>query len=129
MSETPEQVITRVLAEHRLTWWTVYHWKDEPGGSEVAPRCTCGVLWSAGHGNEPAVQIASWERHLAAEVWAALQPTLAKAWDEGHRKPWRRDPDDGCQCGAWASIECGCGQYGKGALLSLDDNPYREGGK
>lgn len=49
----------------------------------------------------------------------------AEAWDEGHKTRWRRDPDDGCTCGAWAEIECGCGNYGTGELLSLNDNPYR----
>lgn len=54
-----------------------------------------------------------------------LREALAAAWDEGHRHNWKRDPDDGCRCGAWASFECGCGKYGSGELLSLSDNPYR----
>jgi hypothetical protein len=67
----------------------------------------------------------------AAAVVAALRlperdrETAAKAWGEGHTTRWRRDPDDGCTCGAWASIECACGRYGSGELLSLNDNPYR----
>ena len=51
----------------------------------------------------------------------------AEAWDEGHRHRWRRDRDDGCTCAAWSSNECACGLYGTGELLSLADNPYREG--
>ena len=50
---------------------------------------------------------------------------LAQGWDEGHRHRWRRGPDD-CFCGAWSSIECACGKYGTGELLSLKDNPYRK---
>lgn len=61
-----------------------------------------------------------WKDEFAREV-------AEKAWDEGHKTRWRRDPDDGCTCGAWAEIECGCGNYGTGELLSLNDNPYREG--
>lgn len=49
---------------------------------------------------------------------------LAQAWDAGHQTRWRRGPDE-CQCWAYASIECACGRYGTGVLLSLNDNPYR----
>ncbi len=64
-------------------------------------------------------------------LWLAAhdREVAAKAWDEGHRHPQRRDPDDGCRCGAWNEGECACGLYGSGRLLSLDDNPYREGGQ
>lgn len=60
-----------------------------------------------------------------------VQPTVeaevkAQAWDEGCRHRWRRGPDD-CRCDAWSSIECACGKYGTGDLLSLEDNPYRFG--
>ena len=54
-----------------------------------------------------------------------VRPLLAKAWDEGHKHSWRRGPD-GCQCYAYSSSECACGDYGTGELLSLKDNPYRE---
>lgn len=56
----------------------------------------------------------------------ALRETIAQAWDEGHRHLWKRGPDE-CMCGAWASMECACGKYGTGELLSLNDNPYRRG--
>jgi len=54
----------------------------------------------------------------------ATQTEVENAWTEGHKHPWRRDTSD-CHCGAWSSIECGCGRYGNGALLSLADNPYK----
>lgn len=54
----------------------------------------------------------------------STMPGLADAWDEGHKTLWRRGPD-GCQCGAWSSGECACGEYGNGELLSLKSNPYR----
>lgn len=55
-----------------------------------------------------------------------LTGVKAQAWDEGHRHRWRRGSDD-CRCDAWSSIECACGLYGTGELLSLGDNPYRTG--
>lgn len=60
---------------------------------------------------------------LSSSVVARIR---AEAWDEGHTHRQRRDPNDGCRCGAWSATECGCGKYGTGRLLSLDDNPYRE---
>lgn len=58
----------------------------------------------------------------------AAQPTVreakAEGWDEGHQHRWRRGPDE-CICAAWSRIECACGKYGTGELLSLADNPYR----
>jgi hypothetical protein len=59
-----------VIAAHRLTFWAVYPWN---GGMEVAPRCTCGVLWSAHAKDDPTRQVAAWEAHLAAVIeqhWA-----------------------------------------------------------
>lgn len=56
------EALADTLSKHRLTWWSVYPWA---GGHEVAPRCTCGVLWSAGHRDDLDAQIAHWEGHLA----------------------------------------------------------------
>lgn len=56
------EALADTLSKHRLTWWSVYPWN---GGHEVAPRCTCGVLWSAGHRDDLDAQIAHWEGHLA----------------------------------------------------------------
>ena len=46
----------------------------------------------------------------------------AEAWDEGHRTPWKRGPS-GCDCFAQSVVECGCGRYGTGPLIT--PNPYR----
>ena len=63
--------------------------------------------------------------HAAVNALAAVLPDLlAAAWDEGHETPWKREPDD-CRCGAWSSIECGCGHYGTGRIIT--PNPYRCG--
>lgn len=55
-----------------------------------------------------------------------IRAALAEAWDKGHKTRWRRGPDN-CRCSAWSSSECGCGEYGNGELLSLQQNPYRTG--
>ena len=75
------------------------------------------------HGDE-ASQAAAGKAGRAFDEW--LAGVKAQAWDEGHRHRWRRGPDD-CRCNAWSSIECACGLYGTGELLSLGDNPYRTG--
>ena len=46
---------------------------------------------------------------------------MAAAWDEGHRTPKRRGPDD-CRCAAYNEDECGCGEYGSNIITP---NPYR----
>ena len=61
-----------------------------------------------------------WDRFIAAHD----RVVAAQAWDEGHKTPHRRGPDN-CMCGAWSRIECGCGLYGTGPLESLTENPYR----
>ena len=48
-----------------------------------------------------------------------------RVWAEGHKTAWKRGPS-GCKCYAYSSSECGCGKYGTGVLLSLNDNPYRK---
>jgi len=74
-----------------------------------------------GYDRTPAEQRAA---KAKAEV-DRLRAENAIAWATGHSHPWRRG-SDGCTCGAWAKIECGCGRYGNGELLSLADNPYVE---
>jgi hypothetical protein len=49
-----------------------------------------------------------------------------RAWEEGHKTAWKRGPSE-CKCYAYSSSECGCGKYGTGELLSLNDNPYLQG--
>lgn len=68
---------------------------------------------------------ASWEskqpRLVEFDRW--LEQVKAEAWDEGHRTPQEREPDD-CQCGAWYDGECGCGLFGTGEIIT--PNPYRQ---
>ena len=61
---------------------------------------------------------------LAATTPETERANLAAAWEEGHREPWKRGPDE-CECSAWNSDECACGFYGTGQLVSLDANPYK----
>jgi hypothetical protein len=80
-----------------------------------------------GYDRSPAEQAAArlaQARNVLADEVDRLTEENANAWAEGHKHPWRRDASD-CHCGAWSSIECGCGRYGTGALLSLADNPYQ----
>ena len=58
---------------------------------------------------------------IAAVVTAAKRD----AWDEGHNVRKRHGKDD-CMCQAWSAGECACGLYGTGALISLEENPYRK---
>lgn len=69
MGSMPDLSFAPLLAEHRLTWWAVYPWN---GGFEVAPRCTCGVLWAAGDREDPLAQIARYEAHLEAVLRAEV---------------------------------------------------------
>ena len=97
-------------------------------------RCTCTMVDpGVYHGDNmhppeweqdpwcPTHPDADYIRHL----YEKAEAKLAEAWDEGHRHPQRRGPDD-CQCGAYYVGECACGEYGCGPLLSLADNPYRK---
>ena len=58
-----------------------------------------------------------------AEFDRWLEQVKAEAWDEGHRTPQDREPDD-CQCGAWYEGECACGLFGTGTIIT--PNPYRK---
>ena len=83
------------------------------------PYCVCG--WRA---EERYSAIAAYARHIARAALEAAAPLIAaKAWDEGHRTPQKREMDD-CQCSAWSSSECACGKYGTGKLIT--PNPYRK---
>lgn len=59
-------------------------------------------------------------------AWEIFEGLLHDAWAKGHLTRWRRGPDT-CTCHAYNSSECGCGEYGNGVLLSLDENPYERG--
>ena len=52
----------------------------------------------------------------------AAEAALVVAWDSGHVTPWKRGPS-GCDCFAQSVVECGCGRYGTGPLIT--PNPYR----
>ena len=94
---------------------------DERSVATVALRLDAYVLFAQDNPEPLEDELTVFKAGFAA----GSRASAAKAWDEGHRHRWRRDPDDGCMCGAWASIECACGKYGSGELLSLSDNPYR----
>ena len=83
---------------------------------------TCGTLTYFQPPTLPCLGSLS-EAHATIE---RLRAENAIAWATGHSHPWRRGPDE-CRCGAWAKIECACGRYGTGELLSLADNPYLPG--
>ena len=71
--------------------------------------------------DEAEVQFNSWLAEHDALILAAGQE---KAWAEGHATWWNRGPDD-CDCDVNSWLDCGCGLYMTGDLLSLEKNPYR----
>ena len=89
-----------------------------PTTEEVRARYNADEFGESAGLNDPCPEFDSWlaehERKVSERVWA-----------EGHMTAWKRGPS-GCKCYAYSSSECGCGKYGTGALLSLNDNPYRK---
>jgi hypothetical protein len=67
--------------------------------------------------------LANYGNAINATLPAEVVRQKAAAWDEGHKTPWKREPDD-CRCSAWSSIECACGRYGTGRITT--PNPYRQ---
>lgn len=67
------------------------------------------------------------ERVKQFEAWLAEhdRKVSERVWVEGYKTAWKRGPSE-CKCYAYSSSECGCGKYGTGVLLSLNDNPYRK---
>ncbi len=66
------------------------------------------------------------EEQVGADFDTWLNSVRAAAWEKGHLHRQRRGPDD-CHCYAYYPGECACGRFGTGELISLKDNPYKQG--